>query len=191
VLALRHVFEAFTKKKATKLFTDDVLAYMVTLDEGPWPEWWGEKVKAGETIGPARRLRRLLDRFDKVKPKTVRIDDVTKKGYDLEPIQLAASRYLPDTPVTTVTPLASAVTSVSDVTDTPQEGAFNGKVGPRGPSDEDGVDVAAFVRDSLAAHDGNAFAAAFELNQIGLEPPSGRATWTAIVIDHVLNGSAS
>jgi putative DNA primase/helicase len=30
------------------------------------------------------------------------------------------------------------------------------------------------VRDTLAAHDGNAFAAAFELNAIGLEPPSGR-----------------
>jgi Protein of unknown function (DUF3631) len=127
VLALRHVFDAFTKKQATKLFTDDILAYMVTLDEGPWAEWWGDKVKAGETIGPARRLRRLLDRFDKVKPKTVRIDDVTKKGYDLERIQLAASRYLPVTPVTTVTPLASAVTGVSDVTDTPQDGASNGK----------------------------------------------------------------
>lgn len=115
-----------------------------------------------------------------MKPKTVRIDDVTKKGYDLEPIQLAASRYLPVTPVTTVTPLASAVTGVLDVTGTPHDGASNGK-----------VDVAAFVRDTLAAHDGNGFAAAFELNQIGLELPPGRATWTATVIDHVLNGGAA
>jgi hypothetical protein len=153
---------------------------MVTLDEGPWPEWWGDKVRVGETIGPARRLRRLLDRFDKVKPKTVRIDDVTKKGYDLEPIQVAASRYLPDTPVTTVTPLASAVTGVSDVTGTPSTGASNGQ-----------VDVGAFVRDSLAAHGGNAFAAAFELNEVGLQLPPGRATWTATLINHVLNGGTA
>jgi putative DNA primase/helicase len=47
------------------------------------------------------------------------------------------------------------------------------------------------VRETLDAHEGNGFAAAFELNQIGLELPLGRATWTATVIDHVLNGGAS
>jgi putative DNA primase/helicase len=47
------------------------------------------------------------------------------------------------------------------------------------------------VRDTLAAHDGNAFAAAFELNQIGLDLPPGRAVWTATVIDHVLNRGAA
>jgi hypothetical protein len=43
------------------------------------------------------------------------------------------------------------------------------------------------VRETLDAHDGNGFAAAFELNALGLEPPPGRATWTAIVIDNVLS----
>ena len=57
--------------------------------------------------------------------------------------------------------------------------------GPGSPALYDPRNVST-VRDTLAAHDGNAFAAAFELNQIGLELPPGRATWTATVIDHVL-----
>jgi hypothetical protein len=47
------------------------------------------------------------------------------------------------------------------------------------------------VRDSLAAHGGNAFAAAFELNEVGLQLPPGRATWTATLVDHVLNGGTA
>jgi hypothetical protein len=53
VLALRHVFEAFVEKKVeAALFTEDVLAYMVKLDDGPWVEWWGDQVDAGKIAVP-------------------------------------------------------------------------------------------------------------------------------------------
>jgi Protein of unknown function (DUF3631) len=124
VLALRHLFEAFVEKKVgTAIFTEDLLAHMVKLDDGPWAEWWGEQVETGKIAVPARRLRKLLDRFDKVKPTQVRIGDVTRKGYRFEPVQIAASRYLSETPETSETPLASAVSDVSDVSDTPSDGA--------------------------------------------------------------------
>jgi putative DNA primase/helicase len=51
--------------------------------------------------------------------------------------------------------------------------------------------LVSIVRDTLAAHDRNAFVTAFELNEIGLELPPGRATWTATLIEHVLNGGAA
>jgi hypothetical protein len=56
-----------------------------------------------------------------------------------------------------------------------------------GPPD----DVVVIVRDTLAAHAGNAREAAFELNAIALELPPGRASWTPSVIDYVLNGGGS
>jgi hypothetical protein len=122
LLALAHVFEAFTVKEADRLFTDEILAYLITLDSGPWAEFWGPTVEAGKTVAPARRLRKLLDRFDRIEPVSVRIGDVAKKGYHLGPIQEAASRYLSVTNVTSVTPLASDVSDVADVTDTQPEG---------------------------------------------------------------------
>ncbi len=123
VLALRHVLDAFRTKRVTKLFTDDLLAYMVTLDDGPWAEWWGDRVASGQTVGPARRLRKLLDRFEKVEPTQVRLGEVTRKGYHLEPVQAAGSRYLSETSETSETPLARPVSDVSPVSDTQGERA--------------------------------------------------------------------
>jgi hypothetical protein len=123
VLALRHVLAAFTEKQVDKMFTDDLLTYMVTLDDGPWAEFWGDKVDLGKTVAPARRLRRLLGRFDGVKPTSVRIGPVAKKGYHLGPVQSAALRYLSVTSVTSETPLACTVSDVSHVTDTPRDRA--------------------------------------------------------------------
>jgi hypothetical protein len=136
LLALAHVFEAFSVKQADRLFTDEILAYLITLDSGPWAEFWGANVELGKTVAPARRLRKLLDRFDGIEPVSVRIGDVAKKGYHLGPIQAAASRYLSVTRVTSETPLASTVSEVTDVADTPRNDARNPpRPGPRRPDD--------------------------------------------------------
>ena len=42
------------------------------------------------------------------------------------------------------------------------------------------------IEETVAAHKGNLFSAAFDLNEMGIPPPAGRATWTAIVIESVL-----
>jgi putative DNA primase/helicase len=74
------------------------------------------------------------------------------------------------------------------------ENRRSGAVGQDGPGSSalyDPRHVVPIVRDTLAAHDGNAFAAAFELNEVGLELPPGRATWTATLINHILNGGTA
>lgn len=124
ILALRHAFDAFAEKSTDRLSTDDVLAYMVTLDDGPWAEWWGDKVENGKTVAPARRLRKLLGRFEDVEPVRLRIDGrpAGVRGYQFEPIRKAAERYLPHpsaTSATSATALASTVADVADVADTP------------------------------------------------------------------------
>lgn len=122
ILALRHVVEAFAEKSTDKVSTDDLLVHMVKLDDGPWAEWWGDKVDLGKTVAPARRLGKLLGRFDGVRPKKMRIANEAVRGYELEPIRQAALRYLPDPPGTSGTsgtPLARDVPGVPDVPDTP------------------------------------------------------------------------
>jgi hypothetical protein len=135
-LALRHVLESFTERGVDRMFTDELLADLVRRDDGPWAEWWGEKVDAGKPIGPARRLRQLLERFDGVEPKQLRMDGrAGVRGYELWPIKQAAGRYLPSpsaTPVTSATPLASTVASGADVADTQGGGAQGTSVGQPG-----------------------------------------------------------
>ena len=99
---------------------------MITRDDGPWAEWWGDKVDAGKPVGPARRLRKLLERFEGIEPKLLRTEGRPSRGYEAEPVHRAVSRYLPHlsvTSVTSVTPLARGVTDVTLVTDTPLEPA--------------------------------------------------------------------
>jgi hypothetical protein len=42
------------------------------------------------------------------------------------------------------------------------------------------------IEETVASHKGNPFTAAYELNELGVPPPPGRATWTAIGIEAVL-----
>jgi hypothetical protein len=122
ILALRHAFAAFEEQGVERMFTHDLLAHMVKLDDGPWADWWGEKVDADKPAGPARRLGMLLGQFEGVHPKMVRIGDKAIRGYELGPIRQAVERYLPHlsaTSATSATVLASTVADVALVADTP------------------------------------------------------------------------
>ena len=116
--------KAITETGEDRNATDAILAYMVRQDDGPWAEWWSEKVDAGKTVGPARRLRRYLERFEGVTPKRYRTGELVVRGYELAPVLEAVNRYLPHlsvTPGTSATPLARTVAAVTGVTDTPSE----------------------------------------------------------------------
>jgi hypothetical protein len=124
VVALRHLFEAITETGEGRITTEAALAYMVRQDDAPWAEWWGDKVADGKTVGPARRLRRYLERFDGVGPKQLRYGETIVRGYELSPVLEAVNRYLPHlsaTPDTSATALASGVAPVANVADTPSE----------------------------------------------------------------------
>jgi Protein of unknown function (DUF3631)/Toprim-like len=116
VQLLTDIRRAFGNKHA--IFGDDLLAYLNGLEESPW----GAR-RRGEGLD-ARGLAKMLRPF-RIKSKTVRIGDETRKGYQVEWFEDAFARYLPPPAesVTSVTSVTSAphshagVTDVTDVTD--------------------------------------------------------------------------
>jgi len=86
---LNTIFEA---QRTDKLWTGEILDKLNSMDDRPWPEW-----KRGRQL-TARGLSNLLRPF-KVRPKDVKISDTNKKGYTLNDLSDAFSRYLPATPL--------------------------------------------------------------------------------------------
>jgi hypothetical protein len=132
ILALGHVYEAFDDDE--KMSTEDLLRRLVQRDDGPWPEWWGDRVDAGRLVAPARRLGKCLAPFG-VTPKQLRIGDRTVRGYELEPVREAVARYLPGlsaTSVTSATPLVRPVAHVTDATDSRDDRLGIGEDAPDG-----------------------------------------------------------
>ncbi|MFR0691639.1 DUF3631 domain-containing protein [Enterobacterales bacterium AE_CKDN230030158-1A_HGKHYDSX7] len=94
---LGDVKAAFDAKKATKLFSAELLEYLIADEEAPWSTW-----NRGKAMSPRQLSAKLAD-FG-VKSGTVRVGVMTKKGYSLDQFRDAFGRYLsPSTPVTSVT----------------------------------------------------------------------------------------
>ncbi|MEP9318177.1 DUF3631 domain-containing protein [Pseudomonas sp. LABIM340] len=94
---LGDVKAAFDAKKATKLFSAELLEYLIADEEAPWSTW-----NRGKAMSPRQLSAKLAD-FG-VKSGTVRVGIMTKKGYSLEQFRDAFGRYLsPSTPITSVT----------------------------------------------------------------------------------------
>ena len=120
-LLLGDVRDVFAAQGVDRLSSRSLVDALIDLSDRPWSEW--RRGKSLTTNG----LARLLKPFE-IRPKTVRIDDLTTaKGYDVGWFDDALSRYLPDNPDPTVTPsqvnentgLAAdaTVTRPDDVTD--------------------------------------------------------------------------
>jgi Protein of unknown function (DUF3631) len=111
------------------VFTKTLLADLNALDESPW----GAKRK-GEGLD-ARGLAKLLRPF-RIKSRTVRIGDITAKGYHAEQFADAFARYLPTPPEQASQasrpsqPSPDAERDVADVTDVTD---FPGVPGRRRP----------------------------------------------------------
>jgi Protein of unknown function (DUF3631)/Toprim domain len=110
---LGDIRRAFAESKVDRLSSEDLAAYLATLDDRPWPEW-----KGGAPITKVQ-LSRMLARY-KVFSETIRLKDTTAKGYYLTAFADAFARYLlPENPdpkrhaVTTSEPSALPVDSGS------------------------------------------------------------------------------
>jgi hypothetical protein len=113
LLALRHVREAFAALNDPEaIWTTDLLKALVQRDDGPWAGWWGEAVEHGRTQSPAQRLGRLLGAW--VKPRDVRIGEVTRRGYRRGDLADAWARHL-ETATTAATAATPQVAPTSDV----------------------------------------------------------------------------
>ncbi len=90
VQLLRDIQAIFESKNAVRLSSADVTASLGEIETSPWCEW-----NHGKPI-TAARLARILKPFG-ITPQTIRIEERTPKGYDLEDFQDAFRRYLRDT----------------------------------------------------------------------------------------------
>jgi hypothetical protein len=85
---------AFETKDMDRMFSEDLVAYLVSLEGRPWVEW-----KNGKPLTKAS-LARLLNPFE-VCPDQVRIGATTRKGYHLRQFKDAFDRYTPSQTETT------------------------------------------------------------------------------------------
>lgn len=85
---LTDLQEMFGSRMTDRLSSEDIVSALEGLEERPWAE-----MKAGKPISKAQ-LARLLKPYD-VEPRTIRIGDATLRGYLLEDLADAFSRYLP------------------------------------------------------------------------------------------------
>ena len=110
---VRAVFDA---KKASKIFSTDLLNGLIADDEAPWATW-----NRGKPMSPRQLSAKLAD-FG-VKSKDVRQGFEVKKGYHLEQFSDAFGRYLSatepslsaDTPSPNATPLQPSNDGASSV----------------------------------------------------------------------------
>lgn len=94
---LADIKTAFDRKCTSKMFTTDLLAALCEDTEAPWATW-----NRGREM-TARQLSERLRGFG-AKSGTIRIGTATAKGYELEKLRDAFTRYLPDTHPVSVTP---------------------------------------------------------------------------------------
>lgn len=108
---LADVKAVFETKKASRIFSVDLLDGLIADDESPWATW-----NRGKPISLRQLAAKLAD-FG-IKSGTVRQGFDTKKGYSLEQFTDAFSRYLSgDTPSSSATPSQPSNYADSSVTE--------------------------------------------------------------------------
>jgi Protein of unknown function (DUF3631) len=96
VQCLADIRDLFNAKAVDRVTSAEIVAYLGTLEDRPWPEWRGRPITAGG-------LARLLKPF-KLRPRTIRLsDNTTAKGYSRDGFERAFSRYLSNVETKTVT----------------------------------------------------------------------------------------
>ncbi|MGP5403250.1 DUF3631 domain-containing protein, partial [Pseudomonas helleri] len=108
---LQDVKTMFDDKRASKIFSSELLDTLIADDEAPWATW-----NRGKPISP-RQLAGKLAEFE-IKSKDVRMGNVVKKGYEKGFFEEAWTRYLPADPpslsATTLQPTYNVASSVAD-----------------------------------------------------------------------------
>jgi putative DNA primase/helicase len=87
-MLLADLREFFAERRADRAFSTDIIGALTGLEDRPWHEW-----KKGKPLTQFQ-LARLLKPFN-VESKTIRSGDRRLKGYYLDDLEEAFSRYLP------------------------------------------------------------------------------------------------
>jgi Protein of unknown function (DUF3631) len=95
VRLLEDVRAVFEEQGTDKLASGTLAEALAEIEESPWGEWHGKPITA-------HGIARLLKRFE-IRPRTIRVEDATPKGYQREQFEDAWARYLPTPPMQTAT----------------------------------------------------------------------------------------
>ncbi len=123
------------------IFTENLIDKICNLDDSPWLEYNFKQWDAEKKIISSRQISNLLKKYG-LKPTTVKINGVSKKGYKSSDLENAFKRYIPiplPPPELSVTPLLSscdaalsdsvAVTLNNEITDRKPLKPFKNKEG--------------------------------------------------------------
>lgn len=95
IMLLQDIYKIFLNANLDRISSEDLVNTLVAIEDKPWGEWYRGNPITKNTM--ARHLKQFA-----IKPKTIRIGTITKKGYDISQFKESFSRYLP--PKQTVTP---------------------------------------------------------------------------------------
>jgi hypothetical protein len=87
VRMLGDVRSVFLQRNEERIFTAELLDELAQIDDAPWGDWYGKRI-------PPRKMADLLRPFG-IRPKTIRIGETTKSGYERGWFADAWGRYLP------------------------------------------------------------------------------------------------
>jgi putative DNA primase/helicase len=93
VQLLRDIRDIFVTRSALRIPSEDLTKALAEMVERPWPEW-----SKGKPI-TQRQIARLLKPFG-IEPRVIRVGSETARGYQLDDLQDALSRYTPISSVT-------------------------------------------------------------------------------------------
>jgi len=94
VRLLADIRGAFEEHGSEAMFTADLLAALVAVEDERWAEWWEKEVVAGRTKGPASQLSRRLKPYG-IGPTKLRVGERVGQGYRRASFADAWARYLP------------------------------------------------------------------------------------------------
>ena len=88
VQLLTDIKDIFERERTDKLSSETIVEELVKLEERPWVEW-------GKSQKPMSKpqLARVLQRYG-LKPKKIRLGEITKQGYDVYQFSDAFGRYV-------------------------------------------------------------------------------------------------
>jgi len=127
VMILTDIKQAFADKKVDKISSQDMVDYLIDIDDRPWCEW-----RHGQPM-TKMTLSKLLKPFT-IKPKDIRVSYTVSRGYSYTQFMDAFNRYLASNPSQGATVLQTSEAEAYSVAPCVLESAANNQGATRKPT---------------------------------------------------------
>lgn len=122
---LREIFESAGVDRSPSA---TIVTALIEIEESPWAEWYGRPITA-------HGIAKILKRFE-IRPRTIRVGEVTSKGYLREQFLDAWARYVDPEPSH---PSSATVTTAQPAWSSQKDGNSNRNATVHVPGSEDGA----------------------------------------------------